>query len=329
MIESSFRPETKRQHFVPQSYLASFSIRRKRQNYLEVFDKIEERQFSANTTNIAVSRYFNRVEMHGERPDFVETEIAKWESAISLSLQEVLSSQSLSVKEQHDNLVLLASLLTMRTPKFRRFFKGLYEQVYSLVTEVLLSSRDRWENSIQATKLRYPSEKLDVDYDTLKRQFDGGAFEITADIPTGHYVKQELSHLADTIELLMARRWGLLHAPNDTGGFITSDHPLMLTWTRPTPLQYTPGLALEHTAVTLPLSPKLCLVGTFEDCSSFVSLQTESVARINGTSVLWADRQVYAKNTSFVYAFDHCMRPRKASELLTDLSHLRRRNRGS
>lgn len=316
--EKHERSVSRRHHFVPRCYLSSFAVPRKNEMQVEVFDLIGRKQFSANTKNIAVSFDFNRVDMPGERQDFVETELSKWESEISSSIREVLNSRSLSVRKNLENLVLLATLLSTRTPKFRRFFKEMLEQSYTLAIDSLLSSKEQWEGTAGLPDRSDVTGPSEPDYESVKSLWYSGAFKIKAEIATPHYVQQEFRLLPEMLELMMQRKWGLFYAPSETGGFVTSDHPLLVTWTRPTPFHYSPGLGLRNTAVTLALSPSITLVGTFENCPELMMLSAERVALLNGATAAFAERQVYAKNGSFFYAFDHFAQPRKASRLLTE-----------
>jgi hypothetical protein len=51
-------PKVKLQHYVPQFYLKNFASKNKKTYSINCFDKINEKQFTSNVTNIACESYF-------------------------------------------------------------------------------------------------------------------------------------------------------------------------------------------------------------------------------------------------------------------------------
>jgi hypothetical protein len=286
---------------------------------VEVFDLFSRKQFSSNTNDIAFSLDFNRIEVDGARPDFVEAELGKWEGQISRSIKDIVSSRSLSDPRHLEDVVLLASMLSIRTPRFRQIVKKTQIDIYKLTVEYLLSSRDRWEEAARIASARQSSGlNNEAHYEDVRRLYDRGSFEIDAEIQTGYYVQKEFSILPKISELMMQRNWGLLYAPPETGGFITSDHPLVVTWTKPLSSHYGPGLGLRNTSVIMPLSPSLTLVGRFESVPRFETLGPGQVARLNGRAAYHAERQVFARDMNFYYVLSNHEQPRKASKLIEE-----------
>jgi hypothetical protein len=53
---------------------------------------------------------------------------------------------------------------------------------------------------------------------------------------------------------MMERVWFFMRADPETKGFICSDHPVGLIWTRDMPEYFGPGFAMPHTEITMPLT---------------------------------------------------------------------------
>jgi hypothetical protein len=121
------------------------------------------------------------------------------------------------------------------------------------------------------------------------------------------------------LPILLKRKWVLVRAPKGSGGFITSDHPVVLTWSDATMHGglYGPGFGLTGTEVYFPVSTRLAAVGAFELQEGTIDVPSHAVASLNGAQIAYASRQVYARDHNFIYALDKGG-PRKASKLIDD-----------
>jgi hypothetical protein len=124
----------------------------------------------------------------------------------------------------------------------------------------------------------------------------------------------EMETFDHALPLLFERKWALVKVPDGTSAFVTCDHPVCLSWSRPEGKTIAPGLKLTGTEILFPFSPKLAVVGTFELEDGERELTEEQVAAVNGTIILNAQRQVYSKGYEFRYKIGQ-----KASRLGTCL----------
>ena len=106
----------------------------------------------------------------------------------------------------------------------------------------------------------------------------------------------------------------LLKAPNNSGGFVTSDHPSCLSWSHGPPdnLGMGPGLASKGSGLLLPVSRRLALFGSFEIEDGEGEANEDLVARFNSQVIRRSSWQVYAHDVHFSYWFGDQIR--KGSE---------------
>jgi hypothetical protein len=94
----------------------------------------------------------------------------------------------------------------------------------------------------------------------------------------------------------------MLVASDDSGGFVTSDHPVCLYWSDGNDHgDLSPGFGVPGTEVVFPLSPKLVLCGTFEGEENLINADRDTVARINSLLISNIYSQLYAQDALFNY----------------------------
>jgi Protein of unknown function (DUF4238) len=111
----------------------------------------------------------------------------------------------------------------------------------------------------------------------------------------------ELQFHDHLVRLHEARRWQMLVASDDSGGFVTSDHPVCLRWSDGQDHGMSPGFAVPGTEVIFPLSPKLVLRGMFEAGGDVIEANRDTVAEINSLLISNIHNQLYAQDALFNY----------------------------
>jgi hypothetical protein len=312
----------RRHHFVPQCYLKGFAVERKKKRQkrqITVFDAKERKVFTTAIDNVAQERDFNRVEIEDFAPDAFENAMAGFESEISSALDRIIATESIAAEEDRIALVNLICALALRNPRLRETIRDFHGQVAKRVLDVMLATPERW--AAQAKKIRDAGELKhlpELSYEELK-EF-ARRTDFTVSVSTDHHIKLELETFNKMLPILLKRKWVLVRAPEDSGGFITSDHPVVLTWSDPTMRGgfYGPGFGLTGTEAYFPVSTRLAAVGTFELQEGTIEVPSYAVASLNGAQIAYAHRQVYARDHNFIYALDAGERPRKASKLIDD-----------
>ena len=110
----------------------------------------------------------------------------------------------------------------------------------------------------------------------------------------------------------------LVEAPEDSPGFVTCDHPVSLKLVRAASRPGRSRITDTKNNSLLPLTPKLAVVGSLEGESGEATFTDDKVSSANGTTVLNAQRQVYASRGDFRYQIDQMQAPCVASDLVAD-----------
>ena len=90
---------------------------------------------------------------------------------------------------------------------------------------------------------------------------------------------------------------------------------------------YPPGLGLSRTDLFFPISNELAVIGAFEGKEIEVDAQPLEIAAINGATVTYAERQVYARDSDFLYCMQIGENARRGDALLQDRRFTRPRPR--
>jgi hypothetical protein len=152
----------------------------------------------------------------------------------------------------------------------------------------------------------------------MKKGYNPDYYKII--VPNEENIRVEMDTFDHILPHLFERKWVLMKAPEGSGGFITSDHPVCLTWSEPDPARRKapPGLRLRGTEILFPVSPQLAVVGAYELENGEADLTEEEVASANGTIALFAQRQVYAPTMDFKYQIDQTRPPKGGAQLIDD-----------
>jgi hypothetical protein len=107
-------------------------------------------------------------------------------------------------------------------------------------------------------------------------------------------------------------------APDNSGGFVTTDDPVCIRWTVGQEHADRPGLAETNSEILFPLSPKLALRGRAEGDETVVNADAVAVAEINSHMIGNATRQVCADDHVFKYARGEPRELKSGATLLQD-----------
>ena len=294
MAKEANSAEAKIQHYVPQYYLRSFIDAKE---LLYVVDRPRAKFFRVPTKKVGGELYFNLINVKGIDPFAVEKALADLESMVAPALERVKKTRSLAAEKDRGAVMNLIASVTLRNPKQRQAIGEIINQSGNLAAAEGLSSKPKFDEYVSAMKAQ--GKEVRESYEETK--------ELVAKIPGTFRPTQEFSILTELrlhdplVQRYEGRKWQILVASEDSGGFVTSDHPVCLRWSDGEHGNLSPGLAVPGTELIFPISPHLVLRGSFEGEENVVEVDTSTVAGINSLLISNAHNQIYAQDALFKY----------------------------
>jgi len=305
-------------HYVPQCYLKGFTHDRENPK-LFVVDGKERRNFSTAPANVAVERDFHRIDIEGVPIDALENAFSKFESELSPALERIIAARSIDDDNDRILLLNLIGLMAIKTPRLRETMRGVHEQTARIIMSMALDSPERWESQIrQAKEAGFIDKDAVADYEGMKEFVEKEQYKI--ELLTTGQLQRELKLFDKILPLICNRQWMLFKAPPGKTGFVTSDHPLCLMWSDPNKRGkfYSPGLGLKGTQIVFPISNELAVIGAFEIDDGDADADDLLIAQINGSIIIHSTRQVYARDSDFMYKMQHHLQIMRGTDLLSE-----------
>jgi hypothetical protein len=217
--------------------------------------------------------------------------MAGFENEISAALDRIRATWSIAESDRIA-LINLICALALRNPRLRETVRDFHERVAKMVLNVTLATPKRWEAQVKKVReagyLKDVPKVAELSYEQMKKFAREANFHIS--VPRERHIQLELETFNKMLPILLERKWLLLRAPKDSGGFITSDHPVVLTWSNPAMRGgfHGPGFGLTGTEVFFPVSTRLAVVGAFELQDATIDVYPNAVASLNGAQVAYA-----------------------------------------
>ncbi|HEX3465976.1 MAG TPA: DUF4238 domain-containing protein [Candidatus Elarobacter sp.] len=314
--------QARKHHYVSQFYLKRFTANPSKPR-LFVVDIIERKTFTADPKNVAFEKDFHTIDVSGQPSDVVEKMLARIEGDVAEAFKRIVNSCSLSNENDRAQLLHFATILLVNNPAQRAIMNA-------LVT-LLMTTSGREQASDPATFTAHVQEMIatggmppDTDIEELRRSLLTENFDIS--MGTASHLNVGLNNVPDLLPYLLDRKWHIYRAVE--GHFVTSDRPVSLMWADPSRTGPV-GLGLRDTRVLFPLSSTIAIYGGFELTNDVIELALDKVAAVNARTILNATRQVYARESDFMYALQHNGGPRDGSALLSDQYVVRRAERAN
>jgi hypothetical protein len=213
----------------------------------------------------------------------------------------------------------LIGLLAIKTPRHRENVRSVHEQILKQILLLATETPEQWESELRRAKEHGNlGGDDDTDYERMREFISRDQYKIN--LRTPYHLQLELILFDKVLPYIFARNWILVKAPLHTTGFITSDHPVCLMWSDPAKRGdfVGPGLGRRGTQIVFPISNELAMVGTFEPQTREMEANKLLIAHINGTVIVHANRQIYARDSDFVYQMVHNERIMNGAGLLND-----------
>ena len=292
-------------HYLPQCYLKRFTKGCSKKSKLVVYDIHERKVFETIPRNVGSARDFNRVDFKGLDPNSIENAMAVFENKVDNAIKEVEETKRFQ-GDSKNTLLSFLSLVNVRSPKMREHWRKNQEKVFKKIFDLSLETEDRWSSITNNMQSHGYDTRSGFDYLTMKELHESGCCEF--DVTREHQLHREFISLEVIFNSLLERSWMLLEASEQSGPFITTDNPVVLSWITPNHVpsiyQNSPGHGLSETRVYFPLSKKLALIGEFGSLCDYMIAPDQLVASLNHVELFYLDRQLYVPKRQF-YILDH------------------------
>lgn len=238
----------------------------------------QEAQRQALATFESVAR-----EWHAHAAGELENRLAGFETEVNKALDVIEQSRTMDDRNAWVHVLNLAAMFAVRNPRMRDGMEHFQAQIAKVTMSMVLSSREMYESQMkQARAGGHIARQSKATYEEMREFFERD--EYTIKVSNASHIVNEFGVFEDVLRTLVARKWALCIAPADSGGFITSDHPICLMSSdgSPSELRRPVGHGLMETTVLFPISRDLAAMGTFENEDQVVALSHEGVAAMNG-----------------------------------------------
>ncbi len=250
----------KDQHFIPRSYLAAWCDPHAPANhepYVHVFPRDGGTPRRRAPVNIFFeNEMYTRTNAAGERDLGLEHWLEKTETSFANSRKEFLARGNQLPANRRAKLAVFIAALHTRTPAMRDHHGKYWKGVQDLGEEMLGKMKSKTPAERKAIAGMFPVSEGDH-----KKSMSMEQVRRIAANPL-----QELmpAFVAAEVPILSLMKVSVL-CTDDPIGFITSDNPV--TWFSPSahtmpPMYRSPGFANEDLEITLPISPRQCLLLT-------------------------------------------------------------------
>ena len=290
----------RKHHYVTQAYLAAFTDTESKDGQFCVIDIQSRTCFRTSPKNVAAERDFNRVDVEGKPPDFLEQELATFEGRAVQAIRNVNQTKTFPTDEDYNYIINLLCLFAVRNPQLRNSFNRSRELSIHLIGDLLVSDEKIWAHHLKKAQGAGYVGETSISFEEFKRSIKEGEYRIEF-APEGN-LRVEFRTFDKILQILGQRIWSLLVAPSSGPTFICSDHPVALNW-KGSGNKGPIGYGLKNTEVFFPLGPRTGLYGVYEEAlPPIVHIDPVQVAIKNTMIEQSAERHVFsATNTLLLW----------------------------
>lgn len=267
----------KKQHYVPASYLKAWCDPDRPPNHAPsvwVFERDGSARFRR-----APHKLFTETDLYTiENPDGtrdlrIETTLSTIEDRFSRMRKSKFDQRGTLTREEHLYLCMFVAAAQIRTTAFRDHHAAQWTAILKKVDDLAASM-----TKAAPRQRRAAAHISDAQRGTTS--FEHEQLRLLAAKPLQHMMGPALRH---TVPVVQQMDLAVL-CTDDPLGFITSDHPC--TWFDPEayklpPFYRSPGLKVKTVEVTLPISPRQCLLLSWGGLNGYIDATPLAVDEMN------------------------------------------------
>jgi len=269
-----------------------------------VFDKNNGNQWQSRPKSIAFEKDYHTIETNNGK-DFstFEEAFSEVEGNAKQIIDNIINTYEMPARDSEDYnwLINFIALLCERTPSRRNHFNESMEEVLKKAVRVGFNHNEYFENSRRRIEEKN-GEKLNINHEQMKEYINSDNFKISFN--NNFNMENFLARLDAIIDLLGERKWSVCVSPPMNGDFICSDNPVCLRDVTPVKGVFSsPGHGILNTEVSIPLNPRVMLLGRFEDYLPPMGYapNRKFVAQMNSMTAMYAERYVFSRENDFLW----------------------------
>ena len=231
--------------------------------------------------------YYSVTDESGNPDHWAERLLSEVESAAAPVVRKLRAGNLYLSWQEREWLALFVAFLIVRVPSFRDYLERTAGKLGESMLRVSARRPTYFEETMRKAVGELPADEIE---ELRKLALDPAKhFEIrgTREHSLGHALRVAMK----VVRLIHQMRWEFVVA-KETCRFITGDTPV--TWRNPSVRPLGEGLGLKGTELSFPLSPSVCLVGTWIGKIGVSEASDARVQDLNRERVRQADRFVYA-----------------------------------
>jgi hypothetical protein len=272
------RKTHKGQHYVPDSYLKAWcdpACPAEHEPYVWVFNRDGTLDKPRSPSNIFKENDFYTIYREdGSRDIGLENALSRLESKFSAVRRDKLDKQLQLSEQEHADLAVFVAAGQFRTRSSRDHHAGQWKATLNLMDELA----ERMENA--TPEQREAAAKIS----SISASSKGGLTHEQVRKLTAMPIQTMIPSVLRTVSPILAKMNMLILCTDDEVGFLTSDRPV--TWYDPEaykrpPLYRAPGLGIETIEVTMPLSPRQCLLFSWLGPEGYIDASELALNELN------------------------------------------------
>lgn len=294
----------KKHHYVPVSYLANFTKDGTDRSQLWVFDHTNGNQWPSRPKNIAYENDFHTVEtIEGKDMKSYEEAFSQVEGMGKQIITNIISSLKMPMPdtEEYNWLMNFIALLCERTRARRNHFSESMAEVLKMAARVGFHHKEYFDRHKEKIE-KEVGGSVNLSHEELKQFIESD--EYTINFHNNFHMESFMNRVDAILEPLAHRKWSICISDPKHGDFVCSDNPVCLRNVQIKESFFnSPGHGVLNTEVSIPLSPRILLLGRFEAVHPPVGMAPDRkfVAQMNSWTSMYAERYVFSKKEDFLW----------------------------
>jgi len=295
----------KEQHYVPRFYLAGFA----ENNLLSRLDRRNGKIASRTPEHTARIPNLYTFEDHQERRRYdIEVMFSHYEGKAAPIILKMAARDRIDVNER-EQLTAFIALTALRTPAAIEDAKVVHAGFTKAHARLHLSDERRalhWLREMNEAGLN--EDRLREEAVSVAQMVRDDSY--TVEVDGVFALGNSLRNFGAIAKSIIERDWMVLYASEDSDGFLTTDHPVVLTTTSSALRRAPLGYSSAHAQVLFPLAHNCALVISGDQGrAGRADIKVEALLRFNRTMAAYCHRYLFGRSRAHLQSIadDICL----------------------